>query len=85
MKGLVSRRARWATSPEKRGLGAGGSSEVAAEERGGRGEENALKKGAGSACPPPTASFLVSREMVIILTGWFDFVCCLSNKVEMTD
>ena len=52
MKGLVSRWARWATSPEKRGLGAGGSSEVAAEERGGRGEENALRKGAGSARPP---------------------------------
>lgn len=37
--------------PRKERAGCGGSSEVAAEERGGRGEANALRKGAGSARP----------------------------------
>lgn len=51
MKGLVSGWARQATSPGER-AGCGEDSEVAAEERGGRGEANALRKGAGSARPP---------------------------------
>lgn len=38
--------------PRKQWAASGGGSEVAAEERGGRGKANALRKGAGSARPP---------------------------------
>lgn len=51
MKGLVSGRARPAASPEESARAAG-ETEVAAEERGGRGGANSLRKGAGRALPP---------------------------------
>ena len=52
MKGLVSRWARWATSPERKGLCAGEVLRWRLRNVGGGGEANELRKGAGSARPP---------------------------------